>query len=60
VLAEIATVLAPLFLCAGIGFAWARSGRIFDAANMGDLIAIVGLALLRRVSAGGPTAARAA
>jgi hypothetical protein len=46
VLAEIATVLAPLFLCAGIGFAWARSGRIFDAANMGDLIAIVGLPCL--------------
>lgn len=35
VIADIATVIAPLFVIAGIGFAWARSGRPFDT----DMIA---------------------
>lgn len=45
-LTEIATVLAPLFLCAGIGFAWTRTGRPFDAESMGNLVGNLALPCL--------------
>ena len=45
-LTEIATVLAPLFICAGIGFAWTRTGRPFDAESMGNLVGNLALPCL--------------
>jgi len=46
VLLAIATVIAPLFLCAGIGFAWTRTGRKFDAESMGNLVGHLALPCL--------------
>jgi malate permease and related proteins len=45
-LPQIATVIAPLFVCAGIGFAWARSGRNFDADMLGRIVGTVALPCL--------------
>ncbi len=45
-LSQIATVIAPLFVCAGIGFAWARSGKNFDADMVGRLVGAVALPCL--------------
>ncbi len=45
-LPQIATVIAPLFVCAGIGFAWARSGKTFDADMLGRLVGTVALPCL--------------
>tara|TARA_B100000123_G_C25707938_1_gene418503 strand:+ start:103 stop:996 length:894 start_codon:yes stop_codon:yes gene_type:complete len=38
VLLEIATIIAPLFVIAGIGFAWGRSGMPFDTNMIGSLV----------------------
>lgn len=38
VLFEIATIIAPLFVIAGIGFVWGRSGRPFDTNMIGGLV----------------------
>ena len=41
-LAELFTIVAPVYICAAIGFIWVRSGRRFDAALLTDLIFFVG------------------
>ena len=41
-MAELIAIVAPVYVCAGIGFAWVRSGRRFDAALMTDLVYFVG------------------
>lgn len=38
ILLEIATIIAPLFVMAGIGFVWGRSGRPFDTNTIGGLV----------------------
>lgn len=40
--AEIAAILAPVFIAAGIGFAWARAGRPFDPGFVTQLVTAVG------------------
>jgi malate permease and related proteins len=45
-LPQIASVIAPLFVCAGIGFAWARSGKGFDADMLGRIVGTVALPCL--------------
>ena len=46
VLADIASVIAPLFVIAGIGFAWGRSGRGFDTGMIGALTINLGVPCL--------------
>jgi predicted permease len=41
-LVELLSVVVPVYLCAAIGFSWARLGRPFDTALMTDLIMYVG------------------
>ena len=41
-LIEIISIVAPVFICAGLGYAWARAGRPFDSAFVGMLVADVG------------------
>lgn len=41
-LAQLFTTVAPVFLCAGIGFAWARTGQPYDARIVTRLVAYVG------------------
>ncbi len=41
-LGPIFAVVAPVFLCAALGFLWARSGRSFDRAAISSLISSVG------------------
>lgn len=36
--AEIASIIAPLFVIAGIGYGWGRSGRPFDTTVIGALV----------------------
>lgn len=38
ILLEIATIIAPLFVMAGIGFVWGRSGRPFNTNTIGGLV----------------------
>ena len=45
-IADIATVIAPLFVVAGIGFAWARSGRPFDTDMIAALVTNFGVPCL--------------
>lgn len=46
VLADIASVIAPIFVIAGIGFAWGRSGRTFDTNMIGALTINLGVPCL--------------
>jgi predicted permease len=42
VVAQLAAVVAPVFICAGIGFAWARLGYAFDSQVVTSLVYNVG------------------
>jgi hypothetical protein len=46
VLVDIAAIIAPLFVIAGIGFAWGRSGRAFDTNMIGALTINLGVPCL--------------
>jgi predicted permease len=46
VLLQIAAIIAPLFLCAGIGFAWGRLKRPFDSEMVTGLAQTLGLPAL--------------
>lgn len=46
VLVQIAGVIAPLFVIAGIGFVWGRSGRAFDTNMIGALTINLGVPCL--------------
>ncbi|MCG8592586.1 MAG: AEC family transporter [Proteobacteria bacterium] len=39
---ELLAILAPIYACAALGYAWTRSGRPYDAALVTDLITTVG------------------
>ena len=41
-LAQLLAVVAPVFLAAGVGFAWAKSGRGFDTNHMTPIITTIG------------------
>ena len=43
---KILSVIAPVFVCAGIGFFWGRSGRPFDTRMVGALALNVGMPCL--------------
>lgn len=43
---KILSVIAPVFVCAGIGFAWGRSGRPFDTRMVGALALNIGMPCL--------------
>ena len=45
-LLKILSVIAPVFLCAGIGFAWGRAGRPFDTRMVGALALNIGMPCL--------------
>jgi hypothetical protein len=40
--AEVLSIIAPVYLCAGVGFLWVRLGRSFDTALFTDLIMGIG------------------
>jgi hypothetical protein len=40
---QIATIIAPLFIIAGIGFWWGRTGRPFDANMIGQIVTNFGV-----------------
>ena len=46
ILFDIANIIAPLFVIAGIGFFWARSGRNFDTNLIGALVVNFGVPCL--------------
>ncbi|MCP4906975.1 MAG: AEC family transporter, partial [bacterium] len=39
---ELAAILLPVYLCAGLGYAWIRMGRRYDTELITDLIMNVG------------------
>jgi predicted permease len=41
-LGELFSIIAPVFICAGIGFAWERVGRGYDVGLVTDLITSIG------------------
>ncbi len=41
-LSAIATIMAPVFICAGIGFLWARSGRSYDLGLITGIVTYIG------------------
>ncbi len=43
---KILSVVAPVFICAGIGFLWARAGRQFDTKMVGTLALNIGMPCL--------------
>lgn len=43
---KILSVIAPVFVCAGIGFAWGRTGRLFDTRMVGALALNLGMPCL--------------
>ena len=45
-LLQIATIIAPLFVCAGIGFVWGRLDRPFDAQMVTGLALSFGMPCL--------------
>ncbi len=45
-IADIFAVIAPLFVIAGIGFAWGRAGKPFDTAVIGALVLNLGIPCL--------------
>lgn len=44
--ADIATVIAPVFICAGVGFFWDRFGPTFDTQVIGGMALTVGMPCL--------------
>jgi predicted permease len=46
VFAELAAIIAPIFVCAGIGFAWARLRRPFESEFVTALVTTVGAPFL--------------
>ncbi len=40
--AELFSIIAPVFICAGIGFLWARSGQPYDTVLVSSLITNIG------------------
>jgi malate permease and related proteins len=46
VLLKILSVIAPVFVCAGIGFVWGRAGRPFDTRMVGALALNIGMPCL--------------
>lgn len=44
--AELAAIIAPIFVCAGIGFAWARLRRPFESEFVTALVTMVGAPFL--------------
>jgi len=46
VFAELAAIIAPIFICAGIGFAWARLRRPFESDFVTALVTTVGAPFL--------------
>lgn len=36
------SIIAPVFVCAGVGFVWTRSGRPFDTALVTTLVTVIG------------------
>lgn len=40
-LLDLISILAPVFICAGIGWAWARAARPFDAETVTSLVTVV-------------------
>ncbi|MEQ8194932.1 MAG: AEC family transporter [Rhodospirillales bacterium] len=40
--AQLAPIIAPVLICAGIGYAWARIGRTFDTQLIGSLVIMLG------------------
>jgi hypothetical protein len=54
-LGELFSIVAPVYLCAALGFLWVRGGRSYDTALMTDLVLMVGapcLAFSSLVSSG--------
>lgn len=45
-LSELAAIVTPIFICAGIGFLWARLGRPFEASFVTELVTQVGTPFL--------------
>ena len=45
-LAELFSIIAPLFVCAGIGYGWAKSGRGFDVELVTNLVTNIGVPCL--------------
>lgn len=41
-LSELVSIVIPVYLCAGMGFVWVRSGRHYDTAFMTDMVMLVG------------------
>lgn len=41
-LAELVSIVVPVYLCAALGFFWVRSGRHYDTAFMTDMVMMVG------------------
>jgi hypothetical protein len=41
-IAQLAPIIAPVLICAGIGYAWARVGRTFDTQLIGSLVIMLG------------------
>ncbi len=41
-IAELFSTVAPLFLCAGLGFAWGRFGRPYDTRMIAQLVSLIG------------------
>lgn len=41
-LGELVAIVVPVYVCAGIGFLWVRSGRAYDTALMTDLVVYIG------------------
>ena len=39
---QLFAIIAPLFVCAGIGYGWARAGRDFDVDLVTSLIFLLG------------------
>lgn len=42
VLTQLSAIILPVFICAGIGLAWTRSGQPFDSELCSDLVFLVG------------------
>jgi predicted permease len=45
-LAELFSIIAPLFVCAGIGYGWAKTGRGFDVEMVTNLVTNIGVPCL--------------
>jgi malate permease and related proteins len=41
-LAELFTIVAPVFICAGLGFGWSRLGRVYDTEQTTALVTTIG------------------